>query len=150
MISFKDIIKKKNIEYKNGYKCECCNTRNNGKPWVIYKLSEYQNNIDKNICSYLCYKKMNIKDTNLWSKVINKCDFFDLRPVSLNNCDDFTMLTNDELLELDDNSVKKYYEKLNTYYYMNPERASIQLKIMENSVSEFDNVELYDNSGESD
>ena len=146
MISFKDIIKKKNIEYKNGYKCECCNHRNNGKPWVIYKLSEHQ----KNICSYLCYKKMNIKDKNLWSKVVNKCDFFDLRPVSSNNCDDFTMLTNDELSELDDNSVKKYYEKLNTYYYMNPERASIQLKIMENSVSEFDNIELYDNSGDSD
>ena len=93
---------------------------------------------------------MNTNDKNLWSKVINKNDFFDLRPILSNKKNDFMILTNEELSELDDNSIKKYYKKLNIYYYMNPERARLQLKIMENSVSEFDNLELYDNSGDSD
>ena len=145
MISFKDAIKKKNIDYNSGYKCECCNMISHGKPWVIYK-----DVVKKNICSYLCYGKMNTNDKNLWSKVINKNDFFDLRPILSNKKNDFMILTNEELSELDDNSIKKYYKKLNIYYYMNPERARLQLKIMENSVSEFDNLELYDNSGDSD
>ena len=59
MISFKDAIKKKNIDYNTGYRCECCNMRGHGKPWAIYK-----DDIKKNICSYLCYGKMNMNDKN--------------------------------------------------------------------------------------
>ena len=60
MISFKDAIKKKNIDYNTGYRCECCNMRGHGKPWAIYK-----DDIKKNICSYLCYGKMNMNDKNI-------------------------------------------------------------------------------------
>ena len=89
MISFKDAIKKKNIDYNTGYRCECCNMRGHGKPWAIYK-----DVIKKNICSYLCYGKMNMTDKNLWSKVINKNDFFDLRPILPDKKNDFMILTN--------------------------------------------------------
>jgi len=143
MTTFKDAIKKKNIDYNTGYRCECCNMRGHGKPWAIYK-----DVIKKNICSYLCYGKMNMTDKNLWSKVINKNDFFDLRPILPDKKNDFMILTNEELMKLDDKSLKKYYERLNVYYYMNPERAKMQLKIMENSVSEFDDIQSDDSDND--
>ena len=58
------------------------------------------------------------------------------------------ILTNEELMKLDDKSLKKYHERLNVYYYMNPERARMQLKIMENSVSEFDDIQSDDSDNE--
>jgi hypothetical protein len=128
MTSFKDAIEKKNVDYNSGYICECCNMTKYGKPWIIYddKLSN-----DKNICSYLCCKKMSENDKNLWSKVTNKQDFIDLRPILPKKKEEFMILTKDELLNLDDKKLFEYYKDLNEYYYKNPERANMQIEIIE-------------------
>ena len=141
MTSFKDAIEKKNVDYNSGYVCECCKNTKYGNPWVIfrpsvvfkpsvYKLCE-ENHTD-NICSYLCYKSMNVEDKDLWSKVVNKDDFIDLRPILPNKRCEFIFLTEKELLHFDDNRLIEYYNDLNNYYMENPERASMQMEIMEN------------------
>ena len=134
MTSFKDAIEMKNVDYNSGYVCECCKNTKYGKPWVVYNiqvhnLQEYKQT-DTNICSYLCYKTMNVEDKDLWSKVINKEDFIDLRPILPNKKDEFVLLTNKELLNYDDSKLTEYYNDLNKYYMDNPERASMQMEIM--------------------
>jgi hypothetical protein len=124
MTSFKDAIEKKNVDYNSGYVCECCNHTKYGKPWVVFDT-------EKNICSYLCYKSMNMDDKDLWSKVINKEDFIYLRPILPNKRNEFVFLTNKELLNYDDSKLTEYYNDLNNYYMDNPERASMQMEIME-------------------
>lgn len=133
MTSFKDAIEKKNVDYNSGYICESCNLTKYGKPWIIYddKLNEDKLSNDKNICSYLCCKKMSENDKNLWSKVTNKQDFINLRPILPKKKDEFMILTKHELLNLDDKKLFEYYKDLNEYYYKNPERASMQIEIIE-------------------
>ena len=127
MTSFKDAIEKKNVDYNSGYVCECCNHTKYGKPWVVYN-SVFDT--EKNICSYLCYKSMNVDDKDLWSKVENKEDFIDLRPILPNKQMEFVFLTEKELLNYDDIRLTEYYNDLNNYYMNNPERASMQMEIM--------------------
>ena len=127
MSSFKDAIEKKNIDYNSGYLCNCCNHTKYGKPWVLFR--HFDDNIH-NICSYLCYKSINMDDKDLWSKVVNKDDFIDLRPILPSKSTEFVFLTEKELLNYDDNSLNKYYNDLNKYYMKNPERASMQMEIM--------------------
>ena len=129
MTSFKDAIEKKNVDYNSEYECECCNHTKYGKPWVLYKPQSFDT--EKNICSYLCYKSMNMDDKDLWSKVINKEDFIYLRPILPNKRNEFVFLTNKELLNYDDSKLTEYYNDLNNYYMDNPERASMQMEIME-------------------
>ena len=134
MTSFKDAIEKKNVDYNSGYVCECCNHTKYGKPWVVYNPQVVYNSVfdtEKNICSYLCYKSMNMDDKDLWSKVINKEDFIYLRPILPNKRNEFVFLTNKELLNYDDSKLTEYYNDLNNYYMDNPERASMQMEIME-------------------
>ena len=69
-------------------------------------------------------------DKDLWSKVVNKDDFIDLRPILPSKSTEFVFLTEKELLNYDDNSLNKYYNDLNKYYMKNPERASMQMEIM--------------------
>jgi len=129
MTSFKNAIEKKNVDYNSGYECECCKNTKYGKSWVLYKPCE-ENHTEKNICSYLCYKSMNMDDKDLWSKVINKEDFIYLRPILPNKRNEFVFLTNKELLNYDDSKLIEYYNDLNNYYMDNPERASMQMEIM--------------------
>tara|TARA_B110000881_G_C18295818_1_gene374481 strand:- start:370 stop:660 length:291 start_codon:yes stop_codon:yes gene_type:complete len=74
---------------------------------------------------------MNMDDKDLWSKVINKEDFIYLRPILPNKRNEFVFLTNKELLNYDDSKLTEYYNDLNNYYMDNPERASMQMEIME-------------------
>ena len=134
MTSFKDAIEKKNVDYNSEYVCECCNHKKYGKPWVIYNPGVIYNPVlfdtEKNICSYLCYKSINVDDKDLWSKVENKEDFIDLRPILPNKQMEFVFLTEKELLNYDDIRLTEYYNDLNNYYINNPERASMQMEIM--------------------
>lgn len=128
MTTFKDAIEKKNVDYNSGYVCNMCNMTNYTKPFVIYKL----NDDDNNICGYGCCKKMYEIDKEFWSKVTNKEDFnLKLVPVLSKSKKTFEFLTKKELLELDDKRLVEYYNDLNEYYYSNPERASMQMEIME-------------------
>ena len=132
MTTFKDAIQKKNIDYNKGYVCNMCNMTKYEKPFINYIDNVNDNNENKNICGYGCCKKMYEIDDDFWSKVTNKEDF-DLKLVPiLPKCKkDFVFLTKSELLKLDEKRLMDYYHDLNEYYYSNPERASMQMEIME-------------------
>ena len=128
MTTFKDAIKKKNVDYNNGYVCSMCNTTKYEKPFINYTVNDDINNI----CGYGCCKKMYEIDNKFWSKVVNKIDFnLKLVPILPKSKKTFEFLTKKELLELDDKRLMDYYHDLNEYYYSNPERASMQMEIME-------------------
>ena len=128
MTTFKDAIQKKNVDYNKGYVCNMCNMTKYEKPFVNYMI----NDNDENICGYGCCKKMYEIDKEFWSKVTNKEDFnLKLVPVLSKSKKTFEFLTKKELLELDDKRLVEYYNDLNEYYYSNPERASMQMEIME-------------------
>jgi|TARA_Y100000389_G_scaffold175838_1_gene186909 hypothetical protein len=130
MTTFKDAIQKKNVDYNNGYVCNMCNMTKYSKPFVIYK--ENDNNENDNICGYSCCKKMYEIDKEFWSKIINKIDFdLKLVPIIPKHKKTFEFLTKKELLELDEKRLIEYYYDLNDYYNNNPERASMQMEIME-------------------
>ena len=128
MTTFKDAIEKKNVDYNKGYICDMCNMTKYGKPFVNYMVNDNINNI----CGYGCCKKMYEIDNDFWSKITNKDDFnLKLVPILPKCKKDFEFLTKRELLELDENRLMDYYQDLNEYYYSNPERASMQMEIME-------------------
>jgi len=130
MLTFKDAIEKKNVDYNKGYVCNICNMTKYEKPFVNYIVNI--NDENKNICGYGCCKKMYKIDLNFWSKVVNKEDFnLKLVPILPKSKKEFVFLTKRELLELDDKRLMEYYRDLNEYYYSNPERASMQMEIME-------------------
>lgn len=133
MTTFKDAIQKKNVDYNKGYVCNICNMTKYEKPFVIYTENDGDKNIEnKNICGYGCCKKMYEIDNEFWSKIVNKIDFnLKLVPILPKQKKEFEFLTKRELLELDDKRLMKYYHDLNEYYYSNPERASMQMEIME-------------------
>ena len=133
MTTFKDAIEKKNIDYNKGYICNMCNMTKYSKPFINYMVNSNDKNDDiKNICGYGCCKKMYEIDKEFWSKVTNKEDFnLKLVPIIPKQKKDFEFLTKRELLELDDKKLMEYYRDLNEYYYSNPERASMQMEIME-------------------
>jgi len=71
-------------------------------------------------------------DKEFWSKIINKIDFdLKLVPIIPKHKKTFEFLTKKELLELDEKRLIEYYYDLNDYYNNNPERASMQMEIME-------------------
>ena len=128
MTTFKDAIEKKNVDYNKGYICNMCNMTKYEKPFVIYT----ENDGDKNICGYGCSKKKYEIDVNFWSKIKNKEDFnLKLVPILPKSKKEFVFLTKRELLELDEKRLMEYYRDLNEYYYSNPERARMQMEIME-------------------
>ena len=133
MTTFKDAIEKKNVDYNKGYICNMCNMTKYNKPFVNYIVNgNDKNDNDKNICGYGCCKKMYEIDKEFWLKVINKEDFnLKLVPILPKSKKDFVFLTKRELLELDEKRLMDYYQDLNEYYYSNPERASMQMEIME-------------------
>ena len=134
MTTFKDAIQKKNVDYNSGYICNMCNMTKYGKPFINYTV----NDNDNNICGYGCSKKLYESDNDFWSKVTNKEDFdLKLVPILPKQKKKFEFLTKHELLELDDKRLMEYYHDLNEYYYSNPERASMQMEIME----EYDNTD---------
>ena len=131
MTTFKDAIEKKNVDYNKTFICNMCNMTKYNKPYVIYTENDNDND-NKNICGYSCCKKKYEIDVNFWSKVINKEDFnLKLVPILPKQKKNFEFLTKKELLELDEKRLIEYYHDLNEYYYSNPERASMQMEIME-------------------
>jgi len=133
MLTFKDAIEKKNVDYNKGYVCNICNMKKYEKPFVNYTVNDNDKNDNiNNICGYGCCKKMYEIDNDFWSKITNKIDFnLKLVPILPKCKKDFVFLTKRELLKLDDKRLMDYYHDLNEYYYSNPERASMQMEIME-------------------
>jgi len=129
MVTYVNAAETTNKDYNEGYICQSCENIKESKPWVIYMMDDDK----KCLCSYLCYKSMNVVDEKLWGKVMNKEDFNDLRPVLPKNVEKFVFYTNRELSQFDDNKLQEYYVKLNAHYMENPERASMQMEIMEES-----------------
>ena len=138
MTTFKDAIQKKNVDYNKGYICNMCNMTKYEKPFINYIVNNDKNDENKNICGYGCCKKMYEIDKEFWSKVTNKEDFnLKLVPILPKQKKEFEFLTKRELLELDEKRLMEYYRDLNEYYYSNPERARMQMEIME----EYDNTD---------
>jgi len=136
-MSYITAVSIENVQYAKTYKCEHCNNIKTDIPWVNYDID------NKCICSYLCYKNKNKIDTNLWSKVNNKDDFNYLCPILPKKKEEFVFLTEKELMNFKDNELNEYFINMNEYYFKNPERASLQMTIMEEgydtSESDYDN-----------
>ena len=127
MISYSSAVNMDNIKYIETYECQECCKMKKGTPWVNY------DNDKKCICSYLCFKSKKKEEKDLWQRVNNKSDFEDVRPIIKIKKKNFIFLTKRELLELQENELIQYYNDLNEYYWMNPERAELQQSIMDDS-----------------
>ena len=127
MISYSFAVNIDNVKYIETYECQECCRMKKGTPWVNY------DNDKKCICSYLCFKSKKKEEKDLWHRVNNKCDFDDVRPVIKIKEKEFVFLTTRKLLELKENELVEYYNNMNEYYWMNPERAELQQSIMDDS-----------------
>ena len=143
MVSYSSAVNTENKEYINTFMCSECNDIKKGKEWVNY------DNDNKCICSYLCYKSKSEKE-NIWDKINNKEDFNYPMPIQPKKEEEFAFLTNFELMEFTDIELKNYYIKLNEYYMKDPERARLQMDILDESEyfsdteeSEYDSDEYY-------
>ena len=132
----------KKVENCKTYECHTCNNIKFGFPWVNYDID------NKYICSYLCYKSANNEDQYLWSKVNNKEDFDDVRPVLPKKEKPFVFLTEKELGNFKDDELSAYNVNMNEYYFKDPDRAIMQMNIM----AEMDPYDISDedSSSESD
>ena len=126
MTSYINAIEVTKKEHIDNYVCEQCNTTKYSLPWVNYDTDE------KCICSYLCYKQKSKKE-NIWNKINNKEDFDLLRPVVKEKKKEFVFLSNDELIKLSESQLNEYYNEMESYYFENPERATMLMDIIEES-----------------
>ena len=138
MISYSSAVNTENIKYIETYECQECSKVKKGTPWVNYDED------NKCICSYLCFKSKKKKEKDLWHRVNNKCDFEDLRPIMKIKKKEFVFLTTRELLELKENELVEYYNNMNEYYLINPERAELQQNIMDESTISDESDSEYD------
>jgi len=133
-MSYSNILKNKAI-VKNEYRCNQCKCIKNGKPWTIYN-----NNGPKNICSYICHTKERIIFP-VWDNLINVEDFDILIPHYVSKQEEFYFRTNSELDLLTDEEYTKYMSQREEHYSINPDRARLQEKYVENEnyINEFMN-----------
>ena len=61
---------------------------------------------------------------------------------------EFVFLTEKELSKLRENELLEYYNNFNEYYWKNPERAELQLNIMEDSTYSEESESEYDSYSE--
>ena len=61
---------------------------------------------------------------------------------------EFVFLTTRELLELKENELVEYYNNMNEYYLINPERAELQQNIINESVYSDESESEYDSYSE--
>tara|TARA_B110000285_G_scaffold135703_1_gene152045 strand:+ start:113 stop:538 length:426 start_codon:yes stop_codon:yes gene_type:complete len=127
--TYSNILKNKN-KNKNNYKCNICNKCKQTEIWLEYIISENKN---IKICSYLCNKKYFIDKIFKLDNVVNKKDFDLIRPIIKKNIKSFQILSNKEINNLNDNDYLNYYNNLDNYILLNPDRAKLQLNIQKNS-----------------
>ena len=134
-MSYSNILKNKAI-VKNEYRCNHCKLLKNGKPWTIYN-----NNGLKNICSYICHTRER-EIYPVWDNLINVEDFNILIPYYVSNEEEFYFRNNKELESLTDEEYSKYMKMREEHYSINPERARLQEKYVENEnyINELENI----------
>ena len=142
MISYSSAVNIENVKYIETYECQECYKVKKDIPWVNYDKD------NKCICSYLCFKSKKKEEKDLWHRVNNKCDFDDIRPVIKIKEKEFVFLTTRELLELKENELVEYYNNMNKYYLINPERAELQQNIINESVYSDESESEYDSYSE--
>ena len=125
-MSYSNIIQNKAI-IKNEYRCNQCKCKKNGKPWTIYN-----NNGPKNICSYICHTRERTIYP-VWDNLINVEDFDNIIiPIFKPAVEEFYFKNNLELESLTDEEYSKYMRMREEHYSINPERARLQEKYIEN------------------
>ena len=125
-MSFSNILKNKAI-IKNDYKCNNCKCIKSGKPWSIYN-----NNGIKNVCSYICHTKER-QIHPVWDNLVNVEDFENIIiPIFKTIVEEFYFKTDVELETLTDEEYSKYVNMRDEHYSINPERAKLQEKYVEN------------------
>ena len=84
-------------------------------------------NVDKHICGYSCYKRLNEKNIlpkDLWSHIVNKSDYDGLiRPIVKQTKKNFEYLTLSEIQNMEESDREKYYEEKDKQIEINSELA---------------------------
>ena len=137
-MSYSNIIKNKAV-IKNDYRCNNCKCVKKGKPWSIYDYNGI-----KKLCSYICHTKERTIHP-VWDNLVNVEDFENIiipnfEPV----VETFYFKTNLELDELTDEEYTKYMNMREEHYSINPERAKLEEKYVEdeNYIDKLENISL--------
>jgi hypothetical protein len=90
-------------------------------------------NVDKHICGYSCYKRLNEKNIipkDLWSHTVNRSDYDGLiRPIMKQSKKTFEYLTLSEIQNLKESDRDKYYEEKDKQIEINQELVMFRVEL---------------------
>jgi len=90
--------------------------------------------VEKYVCSYGCCKRLHenhMFPKNLWNHIVNKEDYKGLiSPVIPTKRNKFCLLTHEELKNMENEDIEKYYNEREDILYLDPELVKIHDEIV--------------------